>query len=70
MIRGNILLINLLLGILNGQLSFNMLFRAVGAVHALQVRLDLLDWTGDPCLPAPFDWLGCNDDVFPRVTSL
>lgn len=27
---------------------------------------------GDPCLPAKFswDWLGCNSDVSPRITSL
>ncbi|MQM15960.1 hypothetical protein Taro_048913 [Colocasia esculenta] len=32
----------------------------------------LNDWTGDPCLPAPYnwEWVGCNSDDTPRVTAL
>ncbi|CAM6114289.1 unnamed protein product [Calypogeia fissa] len=40
------------------------------ALYALQRRLNLLDWTGDPCLPTPFDWLSCSNDGSPRVTNL
>ncbi|KAG8371404.1 hypothetical protein BUALT_Bualt13G0084200 [Buddleja alternifolia] len=32
----------------------------------------LQDWRGDPCLPAPYtwDWIDCNNDSTPRVTTL
>ncbi|CAM6118487.1 unnamed protein product [Calypogeia fissa] len=40
------------------------------ALYALQRRLNLLDWTGDPCLPTPFDWLSCSNDGSPRLTNL
>jgi hypothetical protein len=44
---------------------------AVSALLALQVRLNLTDWTGDPCVPWPFDWLACTSDLStPRITNL
>ncbi|KAA8549545.1 hypothetical protein F0562_001437 [Nyssa sinensis] len=32
----------------------------------------LLEWSGDPCLPAPYswDWINCSNDSVPRVTAL
>ncbi|CAM6113119.1 unnamed protein product [Calypogeia fissa] len=42
----------------------------VTAIQGLQDHFNLTDWTGDPCLPAPFDWLTCNSDVTPRVVQL
>ncbi|CAM6085412.1 unnamed protein product [Calypogeia fissa] len=43
----------------------------VSALYALQARLNLTDWTGDPCLPMPFDWLTCSQDALqPRITNL
>ncbi|CAM6111360.1 unnamed protein product [Calypogeia fissa] len=43
----------------------------VSALYALQARLNLTDWTGDPCLPTPFDWLTCSQDALqPRITNL
>ncbi|CAM6099709.1 unnamed protein product [Calypogeia fissa] len=42
----------------------------INALYALQRRLHLLDWTGDPCLPIPFDWLSCHNDGSLRVTNL
>ncbi|KAF6164792.1 hypothetical protein GIB67_002448 [Kingdonia uniflora] len=32
----------------------------------------LQEWSGDPCLPAPFswDWVACNSDARPRITAL
>ncbi|KAK6926882.1 Malectin-like domain, partial [Dillenia turbinata] len=32
----------------------------------------LKEWSGDPCLPAeyPWDWVNCNNETTPRVTSL
>ncbi|KAG1339177.1 putative LRR receptor-like serine/threonine-protein kinase [Cocos nucifera] len=32
----------------------------------------LKDWSGDPCLPASYnwDWLNCSSDVTPRITAL
>ncbi|CAM6092081.1 unnamed protein product [Calypogeia fissa] len=42
----------------------------VGVITALQGSLNLTDWNADPCLPYPYGWLSCNDDVFPRVINL
>ncbi|CAM6092671.1 unnamed protein product [Calypogeia fissa] len=42
----------------------------VSALHALQVRLNLLDWTGDPCVTIPFNWLSCSFETLPRITRL
>ncbi|KAJ9548343.1 hypothetical protein OSB04_020886 [Centaurea solstitialis] len=45
----------------------------VAALTLLQTTFDVLaQWSGDPCLPAPYswDWLNCSDDASPRVTSL
>ncbi|CAM6085408.1 unnamed protein product [Calypogeia fissa] len=43
----------------------------VSALYSLQARLNLTDWTGDPCLPTPFDWLTCSQDgLEPRITNL
>ncbi|CAM6112765.1 unnamed protein product [Calypogeia fissa] len=42
----------------------------VSTLYALQVRLNLLDWTGDPCFPFAFDWLSCSFEASPRITTL
>ncbi|KAL4570984.1 hypothetical protein LXL04_017733 [Taraxacum kok-saghyz] len=45
----------------------------VGALALLQTKFDVLaEWSGDPCLPAPYswDWLNCSNENPPRVTSL
>ncbi|KAL3518273.1 hypothetical protein ACH5RR_020862 [Cinchona calisaya] len=33
---------------------------------------ELQDWSGDPCLPAPYswDWVNCSSDATPRITAL
>ncbi|KAL5079425.1 hypothetical protein RYX36_007846 [Vicia faba] len=33
---------------------------------------ELVDWSGDPCLPYPYtwDWIQCTSDAKPRVTAL
>jgi hypothetical protein len=32
----------------------------------------LVDWSGDPCLPYPYnwDWIKCTSDAKPRVIAL
>ncbi|KAK1323430.1 Uncharacterized protein QJS10_CPA02g00402 [Acorus calamus] len=43
------------------------------ALVNLQRQIDVLGaWTGDPCLPASYnwEWVGCSSDQRPRVTSL
>lgn len=45
----------------------------VRGLVSLQRSFDVLrEWNGDPCLPAPYswDWIVCNNDTRPRVTSL
>ncbi|KAK1300940.1 Uncharacterized protein QJS10_CPB13g00535 [Acorus calamus] len=45
----------------------------VDALVNLQRQIDVLGaWTGDPCLPALYnwEWVGCSSDEKPRVTSL
>ncbi|XP_054789296.1 probable LRR receptor-like serine/threonine-protein kinase PAM74 [Prosopis cineraria] len=45
----------------------------VEGLGALQKNLDVLQkWSGEPCLPSSFswEWLECNSDASPRVTSL
>ncbi|KAI3782375.1 hypothetical protein L2E82_12420 [Cichorium intybus] len=45
----------------------------VAALVSLQTTFDVLgEWSGDPCLPAPYswDWLNCSNDTPPRITSL
>ncbi|KVI11974.1 Malectin-like carbohydrate-binding domain-containing protein [Cynara cardunculus var. scolymus] len=45
----------------------------VATLMLLQTTFDVLaQWSGDPCLPAPYswDWLNCSNDATPRVTSL
>ncbi|CAA0823150.1 Probable LRR receptor-like serine/threonine-protein kinase [Striga hermonthica] len=47
--------------------------RDVQGLEALQnVFGTLADWSGDPCLPAPYawDWIDCSSDSTPRVTAL
>lgn len=41
----------------------------------LQLKLAfevLVDWSGDPCLPYPYnwDWIKCTTDAKPRVIAL
>ncbi|CAM6093584.1 unnamed protein product [Calypogeia fissa] len=40
------------------------------ALLDVQQDLNLLDWTGDPCLPVPWDWLNCTNTAPPRVTQV
>ncbi|KAL4570988.1 hypothetical protein LXL04_017738 [Taraxacum kok-saghyz] len=45
----------------------------VAMLILLQNTFNVLgEWSGDPCLPAPYswDWLNCSNDIRPRVTSL
>ncbi|XP_028805525.1 probable LRR receptor-like serine/threonine-protein kinase At5g59680 [Neltuma alba] len=45
----------------------------VEGLAVLQKNLDVLQkWSGDPCLPSSFswEWLECNSDASPRVTTL
>ncbi|XP_043710968.1 probable LRR receptor-like serine/threonine-protein kinase At1g05700 [Telopea speciosissima] len=45
----------------------------VQQLSLLQTQFGLLaEWSGDPCLPAPFtwDWVACNSDATPRITAL
>ncbi|XP_054781394.1 probable LRR receptor-like serine/threonine-protein kinase At5g59680 [Prosopis cineraria] len=45
----------------------------VEGLAALQENFDVLQkWSGDPCLPSSFswEWLECNSDASPRVTTL
>ncbi|XP_057781673.1 probable LRR receptor-like serine/threonine-protein kinase At5g59680 [Salvia miltiorrhiza] len=45
----------------------------VEGLASLQERFSVLQsWSGDPCLPAPYtwDWIKCNLEPIPRVTSL
>ncbi|XP_042753218.1 probable LRR receptor-like serine/threonine-protein kinase At1g51820 [Lactuca sativa] len=45
----------------------------VGGLALLQKAFNVLgEWSGDPCLPAPYswDWLNCSNSTPPRVTSL
>ncbi|CAM6129476.1 unnamed protein product [Calypogeia fissa] len=38
----------------------------------LQSALNLSDWTGDPCIPHPYDWLNCDytDPASPHISAL
>ncbi|XP_057781675.1 putative leucine-rich repeat receptor-like protein kinase At2g19210 [Salvia miltiorrhiza] len=45
----------------------------VEGLSSLQERFSVLQsWSGDPCLPAPYtwDWIKCNLQPIPRVTTL
>ncbi|KAK9065903.1 hypothetical protein SSX86_015305 [Deinandra increscens subsp. villosa] len=45
----------------------------VEGLTSLQQAFNVLQqWSGDPCLPAPYswEWITCNSDEIPRVTSL
>ncbi|KAI3806360.1 hypothetical protein L1987_22260 [Smallanthus sonchifolius] len=45
----------------------------VEGLTSLQNAFSVLqEWGGDPCLPAPYswEWITCNNDYIPRVTSL
>ncbi|XP_027063275.1 uncharacterized protein At1g24485-like [Coffea arabica] len=45
----------------------------VEGLASLQNSFDALqDWSGDPCLPAPYswDWVNCTSDATPRITAL
>ncbi|KAK6926899.1 Malectin-like domain [Dillenia turbinata] len=45
----------------------------VNGLSALQTAFSVLkEWSGDPCLPAPYtwDWVNCSSDATPRVTAL
>ncbi|KAK6144546.1 hypothetical protein DH2020_021366 [Rehmannia glutinosa] len=47
--------------------------RDVQGLATLQKAFGLLqDWSGDPCLPAPYtwDWINCSSHSTPRVTAL
>ena len=48
------------------QLQINVLFHsgdwmnAVLAIETIKLDLNSNDWTGDPCLPSPYEWLTCS----------
>lgn len=45
----------------------------VEALALLQQQFDVLqEWSGDPCLPATFnwEWVACSSDATPRITAL
>ncbi|XP_047964810.1 probable LRR receptor-like serine/threonine-protein kinase At5g59680 [Salvia hispanica] len=45
----------------------------VKGLASLQTAFSVLkNWSGDPCLPSPFswDWIVCNSNLAPRVTTL
>ncbi|KOM54538.1 hypothetical protein LR48_Vigan10g043000 [Vigna angularis] len=47
--------------------------RDVEGLLQLQLAFEVLvEWSGDPCLPYPYnwDWIQCNTDVKPRVIAL
>ncbi|XP_057781676.1 probable LRR receptor-like serine/threonine-protein kinase At5g59680 [Salvia miltiorrhiza] len=47
--------------------------RDVRGLASLQTTFSMLrNWSGDPCLPSPFswDWIVCNTNLVPRVTTL
>ncbi|KAK6144522.1 hypothetical protein DH2020_021342 [Rehmannia glutinosa] len=47
--------------------------RDVLGLASLQKAFSMLqDWSGDPCLPAPYtwDWINCSSHSTPRVTAL
>lgn len=33
---------------------------AVLTIETIKLDLNLSDWTGDPCLPSPYNWLTCS----------
>jgi len=44
------------------------------AIEDIEKKLNLTEWTGDPCLPTPHSWIGCiPPDVTtpaPQITSM
>lgn len=40
----------------------------VASIERVKTVLNLGDWTGDPCVPVPYDWLGCRN--IPAVQNL
>ncbi|KAL6175729.1 hypothetical protein ACLB2K_052368 [Fragaria x ananassa] len=56
-----------------GPLAQGTKTKDVEGLTALQRGFDVLEkWSGDPCLPSSFawEWVQCNADPAPRVTSL
>lgn len=47
--------------------------KLVEGLLQLQLAFEVLvDWSGDPCLPYPYnwDWIQCTSDSKPRVIAL
>ncbi|KAI9109383.1 hypothetical protein K1719_019437 [Acacia pycnantha] len=44
----------------------------VDAIRGIKTIYNIINWQGDPCIPASFAWEGvtCTSDANPRVTSL
>ncbi|XP_042510857.1 probable LRR receptor-like serine/threonine-protein kinase At1g05700 [Macadamia integrifolia] len=45
----------------------------VQQLSLLQTQFSVLaEWSGDPCLPAPYtwEWVACTSDAMPRITAL
>ncbi|KAJ7528777.1 hypothetical protein O6H91_15G019400 [Diphasiastrum complanatum] len=47
-------------------------YEDVSALVYIQTLFNLLDWSGDPCLPIGYnwDWVECDTELVPRVTTL
>jgi hypothetical protein len=44
---------------------------AAMAIEDIKQRYNLIDWSGDPCFPYPYDWLTCTLDLSgPRISTL
>ncbi|KVI01233.1 Leucine-rich repeat-containing protein [Cynara cardunculus var. scolymus] len=58
----------------NGTINFSIVATDDSTLPPLINAIEIfsINWGGDPCLPAPYswDWIVCNDDPRPRVTSL
>ena len=33
------------------------------AIEAIKMDMNLTEWTGDPCVPVPHNWLNCTLDA-------
>jgi len=45
-------------------------FGDAAAIETIKTALNLTSWSGDPCLPVPYDWIGCGSTASPRVVQV
>jgi hypothetical protein len=44
---------------------------AASAIDIIKSSMNLVDWSGDPCLPTPYSWLTCeNNDSSPDILAV